>query len=215
MESETLAGNIVQGVLSPTLGLGEKFVVLFKAVKKELWGSEEEAFEKLRDVIDEIMKFYLAMQKEISDFISMEFSNPNNNRDNMKVLFGVLSGSLKVRIRDAKGHCGRIERIYNAHLNKWLKKKLSIDQYNEIDVLFRELSVYDYDMLEAAKNLELDLQAKSVNMIDLMNKNKTKEAVAYQVEVRMQFLPELVKLSTVMEHLVLLRNEFMEISSAD
>jgi hypothetical protein len=215
MKNQSSTGNIVPRVLSKTLDLGEKFITLFKVAKKELWGSDAEAFEKLRDVIDELMKFYLAMQKELSDFVSMDFSSPHNNRDNLKSLYGIMSGSLKVRISDAKGHCSRIEKIYEKHLDKWLRKKLTSDDYNEINMLFKELAVYDYDMLEAAKNLELDLQAKSVKLIDLVNKNKAKDAVNYQVDVRMQLLPELIKLSTVMDQLISLRNDFMDITSVD
>lgn len=206
---------IVDTILPATLDLGDRFVKLFRAVKKELWGSDQEAFVRLRDVIDEIMKFYLATNKEISDFISLDFSSPKNSPENMRALYSIMSGALKVRIQDAKGHCSRIGRIYERHLDKWLREKLKQDDYNAIKFLFQELSVYDYDMLAAAQSLELDLQSKSQRLLALINSNRYNEISTFQTQIRQQFLPEAQKLSAVMNELVMLRNEFMEVAQYD
>ncbi len=199
-------------VLPVTIELGEKFFTLFKGLKKQLWGSDQVAFEKLRDVIDEIMKFYLAMNKELSNFISMDFSNAKNKQENEKAFLEILGGSLKVRITDAQGHCKRIKRIYEEHLDKWLRKKLKDKEYFEIRNLFNSLSVYDDDMFEAASNLEKDLKEKSKLIIDFLGKKEIKNVLQAQVNNRKQYLPDLIKLGNVMSHLVELRNNFMEMS---
>lgn len=205
----------IRDVLPTTIDLGEKFFTLFKVLKKQLWGSDETAFEKLRDVIDELMKFYLSMNKELSNFISIDFSSTKNKQENEKALYEILGGSLKVRITDAKGHCGRIKRIYETHLDKWLRKKLKDKEYREMKNLFNSLSLYDDDMLEAASNLQKDLQNKSKEIIEYLNKKDMKNALMAQVENRKRYLPDLIKLSNVMNHLVELRNDFMEISNVD
>jgi hypothetical protein len=205
----------IREVLPVTIELGEKFIKLFQAVKKKLWGDKEKAFGKLKEVIDEILKFYEATHKEISNFMSLDFSNKKNEAANRESLYNILNGSLKVRISDAQGHCSRIGRIYENNLDKWLKKKLSNVEYLEMYNLFMSLSTYDDDMLFAATNLELDLQNKSKVLLDLLDAKNLKKAVEKQLANRKQFQPVQKRLSTVMEQLILLRNEFMEITDSD
>jgi hypothetical protein len=201
-------------VLPATIDLGEKFAKLFITLKKKLWGDETEAYEKLRDVVDELMKFYLAMQNEISNFISMDFSDSKHSQENKKALIAIVSGGMIIRINDARGHCKRIKRIYEAHLDKWFRKKLKATEYSEMKNLFFSLSIYDDDMLMAAENLEKDLQEKSTELLNLLNTNKKKAAVESQAKNQEKFLPRLTRLSKVMNQLMILRNQFMEMSKA-
>lgn len=120
-----------------------------------------------------------------------------------------------MRISDAKGHCGRIKRIYEKHLDKWLKKKLTTEEYFEMNKLFMQLSVYDYDMLTAATNLELELKEKSNIILRFLDTKNIADAVIAQKENRNKFQPIQKRLSSVMEELILLRNEFMEIIDSD
>lgn len=202
-------------VLPTTIELGEKFVKFFQSLKKEFWGNQEEAFKKLRDVIDEMLKFYKATNEEISNFMSLDFSNKNSYQPNRKALYNITGGSIKVRIVDAKGHCSRIKRIYDNYLDKWLRKKLDNEKYNEINNLFLSLSIYDDDMVEAATNLETELIEKSQKLITFLN-NKDFRGAATSHEGNIErFQPVQQRLSSVMEQMVILRNEFMSIANAD
>jgi len=205
----------IRDVLPTTIELGEKFVKFFQSLKKEFWGDQEEAFKKLRDVIDEMLKFYKATNEEISNFMSLDFSNKNSYQPNRKALYNITGGSIKVRIVDAKGHCSRIKRIYDNYLDKWLRKKLDNEKYNEINNLFLSLSIYDDDMVEAATNLEAELIEKSNKLLEFLNNKNFRGVVASQEGNIERFQPVQQRLSSVMEQMVILRNEFMSIANAD
>ncbi len=193
--------------LGTTLELGEKFVSIFDTLKKKLWGDEEKASAKLAEVIDEMLKFYKATHSEISSFMGMDFSMTIHNQANRKALYDIIGGSLDISIRQAKGNCGLIKKIYEENLDKPFKKHLSQEEYWDLNRIFKSLSEYDYSMIDAATELEKELKIMSENLINTLDTHNAAQAESYQIDNRKKFMPTQKRLSELMGQLLSLKEE--------
>jgi uncharacterized coiled-coil DUF342 family protein len=201
-------------ILKGTIELGEKLAKLFKSVKIKITGNEKTAAADLNIVIDELRKFYDAIQSEISDFQSLDFSDSANISKNKRTLFDMQSGTMNVRISDASGSCSKIKRIYDSHLDTWFKKTFQNEdqKYLEIQHIFKQLSEYDLSMIEATNDLVRYLSPKCDEILKMMTENDKDKIIAYHDSISNELLETRKKISEVAKQLIDFKNEFLKAS---
>lgn len=201
-------------ILNGTIELGVKLFNLLSSIKNQIKGDKTSASKDLQGVIDEIIKFYKITQEEISNFQSIDFTNSGNLSANKKTLFDIQSGEMNVRIAEASGSCAKISRIYDSHLDLWFRQIFNSKNENYIQVqhLFKQLSEYDFSMIEATKDLEKYLQPKANSMLSMLLANDIHNLNIEHNSISVELMPVRMKLSQVTKQLVDMRNEFQTIA---
>jgi hypothetical protein len=202
-------------ILNGTIELGEKLFNILVSLKGQIKGDKSAAAKDLQLVIDEIIKFYKITQGEISNFQSIDFTDSGNLAANKKILFDIQSGEMNVRISEASGSCAKIKRIYNSHLDSWFLQVFHNENQNYVQVqhLFKQLSDYDFSMIEATKDLEKYLQPKANSFLSMLLVNDTNNLIAAHSDVTKELMNVRVKLSQVIKQLVDIKNEFQSIAN--
>jgi hypothetical protein len=199
-------------LLTGTIDLSEKLATLFEKVKHKITGNEKEAADNLQKVSDEIMKFFVATQEEVSAFQSLDFTSNLNNSTARKVLFDLQSGMLQVRIAEASGSCQKINSIYQQHLKRWFMDIFheDSDDYKETEFIFQQLTGYDLSMLEATKELERYLIPKAESMLEMLDAGDPSLSSLHN-DVSTELLATRIRLSQIIKTFIELRNSFAQI----
>jgi hypothetical protein len=198
-------------ILNGTIDLGKKATDLFASLKTKLKGDEAAAGKDLNEVLDELIKFYTATQKEISDFQSLDLANPGNLQETKRVLYDIQSGAMGIRIAEASGSCAKIKRIYEKHLDTWFQRvfKNETAKYREVRHLFSNLLDLDMNMVQATKDLEDYLSEKAQAVMKLVYNSDT-NVITYHNKVSVELLETRKGLSHVVKQLVELKNDFAQ-----
>lgn len=201
-------------ILKGTIELGEKLVKALNFMKIKLAGNKSAALSDLNLALDEILKFYTATQDEISNFQAMDFSRGENSGVNKKTLFDIQSGMMSVRIADAKGSCSKIGRIYDTHLDTWFKSTFGSNspEYLDIQDIFKQLSMYDFSMIDATKELSRYLDPKCDTLLKMTTGGDLTAAVSFHNETSDELMQVRKGMSRVATQMVELRNEFEAIA---
>ena len=203
-------------ILKGTIEMGEKLVKALKLLKTKIKGNKSAAVGDLNLALDEILKFYTATQDEISNFQSLDLSRSENLSVNKKTLFDIQSGMMGVRIAEAKGSCSKIGRIYDKHLDTWFQKTFGSGspEYIEIQHVFKQLSAYDFSMIEATKELTRYLDPICDELLKMITGNDMTDAVSFHNETSDELMPVRKEISKVATQMVDLRNDFEDIASS-
>jgi len=121
----------------PLVDLADKLGVI-EVVKDKLIQQRDPAIEKFIIALDEITKLYSATESELSRYLSVWLETNSDNQEERALLLLLESGPLLLRWASARGHCHKLNNIYNAHLNKWFARLLQPDELDQIQDLFSE-----------------------------------------------------------------------------
>lgn len=195
-----------------SLELGKQFAELLKQAKIILLGNKMEAVTQLAETIDEIQKFYFALNEEISDFLSISFSDGNNHSLNKKKLLDLQNGIVSVRIQNARGHCGKIQKIYHDHLETWFNKVFRSDSTKvmELTSLFNELTEYDKRMLFATDEVSKYLSTKATEILKFVKAEDNVSAKKLIDEAEVELSPLIKAINALLADLTALKNSFSE-----
>lgn len=194
--------------------LGTKTIDLFKSVKNKLVNQPEAANGKLEIVFDELSRIFIGFDGEITNFLSMSFEPGTNLKDERKILYRLDGLELNVRLNEARGHCGKIKRIYDKYLDKWLSRVLSPDESGDMATLFENLENSDQGMLDAIYATGNWLSEKAKEILDLLDENKLEEISQRMIKYKNEIRPIRTALSKTTNELHLPANEFAAVSGA-
>ncbi|MEN8229961.1 MAG: hypothetical protein ABFS38_17505 [Bacteroidota bacterium] len=108
---------------------------VFQKVKITLFSQPDPAADKLIIVLEEISKIYVSLDNELTSFLALSLdSNMTYDQVNEieEDLLNIEGGELIVRVSEARGHCSKINNIYNMHLQGWFGSSLSREQNNNV-----------------------------------------------------------------------------------
>lgn len=200
-------------ILKSTIETVKELGSVLSSVKDKIWGNEDAAYDRLSEALEEIAKFFEAVQKEISNYQSLEFSDPKDLRDNKVVLYDLEGGMMAARIESARGHCHKIKLIYDNYLEKWFRSVFgSQKEYNDLNNLFMELSVHDANMFQATEQLETFLKNEATAVLDFVNAKDYAGADRQILSSRGVLSPTRQSISELLRTIMGLRNDFLKVS---
>ena len=91
--------------------------------------------------------------------------------DEKSTLLELEGGKIAARMNAARGHCIRIDNIFNRYLSPWFKRILQPDEVSMMGNLFTQLSSTDGMMLEAIDNVS-NVVTASQSILDLVDQEK-------------------------------------------
>src|ERR1700740_239535 len=157
--------------LTQLLDLPEKMDNLFTKLKGKLMNDPDKAAEKLALVVMEVSKIYAAIDAELVKFLTLNFTETNDMREEMKVLYNLQGPAISIRVNEARGHCHKISRIYESYMNKWLSKLLVKEDINEGWEIFYRIDTADSEMVRAIDELENWMTEKTDKVVDFIHHN--------------------------------------------
>lgn len=201
-------------LLEMVLTKSEELLSVFEKAKKFLVGDKKTAADQLQRVSDEMMKFLVATQEEISNFQGLDFSSSSGIAQARKVLYDILSGMMEVRVIAASGSCNEIKMIYDCQLKTWFKDNFSglSDEFGEVEKIFSALVDYDNNLTQATRSLKDYLTEKSEKILEMIEKGD-QNLMSFHHQTSTELLAIRQKLSTLLSRFLHLKNEFKILSA--
>lgn len=199
-------------VVGATTDVVEKLAKL----KEKLSKNPNAAAAALGAALAEVRRTYLAVDAEVTRFLSRVFDPDAFNPGNQHLLVELDGGAIRVRAHEARGHCARIRGIYQQHLNKWFDKVFDKAELLIIGEVFDTLQNDDQQSWILLESVATFLAGEARALVDAMLAVPPDEAAA-RARLRAaygQLRPMRDKLRALVSQLEALEAEFIEISGA-
>lgn len=191
---------------------------LIETVKAKLVRNPDKAADKLAIVIDEVSKIYYALESELVSYLSLNF-DPADDKSNLAgeraILLTLEGGQLFLRLGQARGHCNKINNIYQNHLKRWFHRALAPQEAEAMEELFDRLQSGDTHMTLAMEQLSRWLGTCAVETLDLVDDGQLEAAQKNIRAARKQVLPARQAMSQAVAKLVQLQADFIAASGTD
>ncbi len=142
------------------------------------------AAEKLGEALTEIDKMLSALDAELVRFLVLDFRPPEIPRDDLKTLIELSAGQAMVNIEEARGHCSRIEVIYDVHLKRWLPNMISSQDSAALEDMFKSMHDADMSVIHSADQVNEFLTQNAEAVLQLLAADQFADANALVVEAR-------------------------------
>jgi len=190
---------------------------LIQAVKFKLISQPDLASSKLIAVLEEVSKIYGALEQELTRYLSLTLDptlEPKERAREREALLSLESGMITARMREARGHCGKIYHIYDRYLSPWFQRVLNPDEVSKMQTLFRELSDIDSYMVDAINEVSRWLAAEASATLDLVEQGEDAAAQKRVAEARRQVQFARRQMSKAMFNINDIKGDFIEQSGA-
>jgi len=152
------------------IGLGQQLGA-FKYLKDKLIARPDEAAKAFSEVLEELSKTFKALDDEITNYLCMWFDNEDRKaiEEQRKTLIGLEGGNVRVNMAKARGHCSKIDSIYEKYMNTWLQD-IDSNKKNEIQTLFNRLSGADSLFITATEDLAIWIENQATQTLDYLGR---------------------------------------------
>ena len=201
-------------LLQLALDKSDNLLSIFEKAKKFLVGDKKKAAEELQKVAEEMMKFLVITQEEISNFQGLDFSTGPGSAHARKVFYDIQSGMMGVRVVAASGSCNEIKLIYQYYLSTWFKDVFGdlSSEFMEVEKIFTDLFYYDTNIIGATSELEDYLKKKSMPLLQMLDTGD-QNLMPFYHEASNELLTIRKKLSDLLSRFLVLKNEFKLLAS--
>jgi hypothetical protein len=196
------------------LGIVQSLPVL-EAVKAKLINRPDPAAEALGVALGEIAKIFGVTQTELERYTALWFDaegTPRDNRRDIATLASLSTPALSARLHEAKGHCGKITRIYRRYLRGWFSNALNAAEAQRLAALFNQLQESDALMVDAIDKLAKWLPSEAAETLRLVDDEQYAEANQRVKQARRQVMPMLTQMSEAIVDLRRLQTDFITLA---
>jgi hypothetical protein len=172
--------------------IGQLTDVLRGSLVKLVAHPDSDALDLVGAVLDEITKLYQLIDSEMARYLSLTMDDLAHDRSALLSLDG---GLIQARAAEARGHCGKIHKIYSQHLRPWFKSRLDPPQMDQVESAFGALSESDADMAYVIHQMSNWLSSKATATLDLVDKSDLPGARQLVKNARLDALPMRQKLA--------------------
>jgi hypothetical protein len=189
---------------------------IIKAFKSKLVRQPDPALDQLTTVLDEISKIFIAMNSEITKYLSLWFdaSDQESVQEERSLLVSMEEGQMKTEMSATRGRCAKITNIYDKYLNPWLRRILSSDEQELVESVFKELRGFDSKMVDAIEKLAKWLTDNAAETLNLVDSGQYQEANEFIKNKRKEIQPVRILISERIHDLYRLQAEFISVSDA-
>lgn len=150
---------------------------LFSKYKFKLLNNPNEASVKLAEVLNELGKIMEFVEWQTVQYLQIIFLKDKSNFvESRSALLSLESGYVTIKGYEARGHCHKIQNIYEKYLSRWFSKVLEANEALEFKYLFENMNVADNDMVEGIKEITQWLKNEAERILNLIDKDKLEEA---------------------------------------
>jgi hypothetical protein len=203
-EGAAIAANATQ--ISQQLGLIE-------AIKQKLVKQPDDASGKLVAVLEELQKSYIAFDGELVRFFAVTLDPGPELRNDMQTLYSLEGQLLWARLNSARGHCGKIENIYEKYLSPWFQRVTELDksERDDLENLFKELSSVDAVWVRVLNDAAYWLGQRAEEALAAQERSDTKAALNIIAKARRDIAPTRRQLADAMSKMRQLEADFIQV----
>jgi hypothetical protein len=192
--------------------VSEKLGVI-EGLKAKLVKQPDPAAAKLLAVLEELSKTYSSFEVELARYLSLTLE-PEELKTERGVLIELEGGKISARMAGARGHCSRINNIFQRYLSPWFQRVLKPDEIGQMNQVFFDLSHSDSVMLELIDRVSGWLAEEAFATDELMTLGKWKEAQQRLALARKEVLPLRREISQTMRKMYEIEAYFVQHSEA-
>lgn len=144
---------------------------------------------KLGEALGEIDRMLTALDAELVRYLELRFDDGPVPRADLRTLLELEAGQARVRIETARGHCSRIETIYEVHLKRWFHDLLDSDGAAALARIFEAMHDADMSVIWAAEQIDAFLMQHAEGTLDLLRDGDVLGANLLVNDARDQALP--------------------------
>jgi hypothetical protein len=183
---------------------------LLGSVKEKLLNNPEQASVKLADVLGELGKILDYMEKEIVEYLSLNFNDDKSNFVvNRSKLLSFESGFTMIKANEARGHCHKISNIHEKYLSTWFSKHLDPADTAKFKMLFDSMNYADGDMIQAINELSGYLMFQSELVLNILDTDNIQGANQIIIQARLDVQQDRRDLVNSLSRLKLLQASFI------
>jgi hypothetical protein len=187
-----------------------------RAFKSKLVRQPDSALDQLTTILDEISKIFIAMNSEITKYLSLWFdaSDQESVQTERFLLLSMEEGQMKIERTETRGRCAKVSNMYDRYLNPWLRRILNSDEQELVESVFKELRGFDSKMVDAIEELAKWLTDNAVETLSLVDSGQYQEANEFIKKKRKEIQPARILISERIQDLLRLQAEFISVSGA-
>ncbi len=197
----------------PLLDLADQFGILevvVKKVKESSVNQPEEAVSNFITALEEIYRLYTATDTEIARYLSISLSPTDDNANELEKLNLLEGNTLSLRWNKARGHCHRINNIYDKFLDKWLSNLLNKKDNDALQRLFSTFAEVEGGFVDNLSNITAWLSNEASQVLNHFFANDFDEANKSVRIARKELLPVRRSMSKAMAQMLEIENSMIE-----
>jgi hypothetical protein len=187
-----------------------------KAFKSKLVRQPDSALDQLSTILDEVSKIFIAMNSEITKYLSLWFdaSDQESVQAERSLLLLMEEGQMKIEMTETRKRCAKISNMYDKYLNPWLRRILNSDEQELVESVFKELRGFDSKMVDAIEELAKWLTDNAAETLSLVDSGQYQEANEFIKKKRKEIQSARILISERIHDLLRLQAEFISVSGA-
>jgi hypothetical protein len=156
--------------------LADALNILRDQLSKLTQAAPGESIDALGIVLDEISKLYLEVESELVRYLSLHFDANRDLPQERAVLLTLEGGKVRARAGETRGHCHKINVIYNRQLRDWFKQHLTTSDFQQVHQAFELMGQNDRTIVQTIEEVALWLGQEATTTLDLVDDNKLGDA---------------------------------------
>jgi hypothetical protein len=187
-----------------------------KTFKSKLVRQPDSALDQLTTILDEVSEIFIAMNSEITKYLSFWFdaSDQESIQAERSLLLLMEDGRMKIEMSEIRDRCAKISNMYDKYLNPWLRRILNSDEQELVESVFKELRGFDSKMVDAIEELAKWLTDNAAETLSLVDSGQYQEANEFIKNKRKEIQPARILISERIQDLLRLQAEFISVSGA-
>lgn len=162
---------------STILSTAKDLESLFGKIRYKLLSNPTEASSKLAEVLNELGLILEFLEKQTVRYLEIYFLEDRSNFIQCRSsLLSLESGYVSIKGYEARGHCHKINNIYDKYLDRWFSKVLDLNEAQQMKWLFERMNTADGDMIEGIREITRWLKDESEVILALVDDEKLSEA---------------------------------------
>ena len=146
-------------------------------LREKLLNNPTEASAKLADVLGELSLILEFIEKETVRYLEIIFLQDKSNLIQCRsALLSLESGYTTIKGFEARGHCHKINNIYEKYLDRWFSKVLDPTENQKLKSLFDRFTNSDSDLIEGINEITTWLKEESEAILQMVDADQLDSA---------------------------------------
>jgi len=144
------------------LGAAKDFGDILDRVRNKLLSNPTEASVKLAEVLGELTLILEFVERETVHYLEIVFLPDRSNFVQCRsALLSLESGYVTIKGYEARGHCHRMQNIFEKYLDRWFSRVLDPGDAQSMRDLFQRMSLVDDQMIQGIEEITRWLKNES------------------------------------------------------
>jgi len=183
---------------------------LLASLKDKLTGSPNNAHAKLADVLAQVSG-YSSLNSELGSYLCLDFEG-TPEATVRRVLDGMSSGEIELRLETARFHCKTILPIYETHLRPWFQRVVPTHDRALFEMFFYRLADADSWVIQDLKAVAEWLAKHATHTRSLYDAGKRNEAAEALRQAELDLRPIRRNIVDALRSMIQIQAEFVQVA---